>query len=94
MQQTWDLVRQEPYGDIACVSFLNTTTPTLDLSSRGWKNVPQLLMRHTTNLVELNLSKNNLKRLPYDFSELEALQVCPGGTVRPSLTSTSACLPH
>ena len=69
------MVRQHPFGDIACVSFLNITTSTLDLSDRGWKNVPQLLMRHTTNLVELNLSKNKLKRLPYDFSELEALQV-------------------
>lgn len=64
-----------PFGDIAVAHFLNTSLSTLDLSSRWWVEVPQLLFRHTANLVELNLSRNQLKFLPYDFTELSALQV-------------------
>jgi hypothetical protein len=75
LSETYELLRQPPHGDMAAVHFLNVSSISLDLSERGFAELPQLLMRHTENLVELNLAKNRLKYLPYVFTELAALQV-------------------
>jgi len=74
------MIRREPFGDLAAVSFLDPFIAELDLSGCAISAVPQLLYRHARYLMALNLSDNLLTEVPDAFAELDELKAsrtCP-----------------